>query len=77
LPDKPSIAVLPIVNMSEDKDFEYFSNGLTEEIITAPSGLPKFFIIARNSVFLFVQVGFDIDWRLVVSIVYSIYGINL
>jgi len=49
LPDKPSIAVLPFVNMSEDKSQEYFSDGLTEEIITALSKTPKLFVIARNS----------------------------
>jgi adenylate cyclase len=51
LPDKPSIAVLPFVNMSEDPKQEYFSDGLTEEIITALSKVPKLFVIARNSSF--------------------------
>ena len=51
LPDKPSIAVLPFVNRSEDSKQEYFSDGLTEEIITALSKVPKLFVIARNSVF--------------------------
>jgi adenylate cyclase len=51
LPDKPSIAVLPFVNVSEDPKQEYFSDGLTEEIITALSKVPKLFIIARNSTF--------------------------
>jgi len=51
LPDKPSIAVLPFVNMSEDPKQEYFSDGLTEEIITALSKTPKMFVIARNSTF--------------------------
>ncbi|MGD9075329.1 MAG: tetratricopeptide repeat protein, partial [Desulfobacteraceae bacterium] len=51
LPDKPSIAVLPLVNMSEDPKQEYFSDGLTEEIITALSKVPKLFVIARNSTF--------------------------
>ena len=53
LPDKPSIAVLPFVNMSEDKSQEYFSDGLTEEIITALSKTPKLFVIARNSTFTY------------------------
>jgi adenylate cyclase len=51
LPDKPSIAVLPFVNMSGDPEQEYFSDGLTEEIITALSKVPKVFVIARNSTF--------------------------
>jgi adenylate cyclase len=51
LPDKPSIAVLPFVNMSEDPKQEYFSDGLTEEIITALSKVPKVFVIARESTF--------------------------
>ena len=53
LPDKPSIAVLPFVNMSEDKTQEFFSDGLTEEIITALSKTPKLFVIARNSSFVY------------------------
>jgi adenylate cyclase len=51
LPDKPSIAVLPFANMSEDPKQEYFSDGLSEEIITALSKVPKLFVIARNSTF--------------------------
>jgi adenylate cyclase len=53
LPDKPSIAVLPFVNMSGDPEQEYFSDGITEEIITALSKTPKLFVIARNSTFTF------------------------
>jgi adenylate cyclase len=53
LPDKPSIAVLPFVNMSEDPKQEYFSDGLTEEIITALGKVPKLFVIARNSTFTY------------------------
>jgi adenylate cyclase len=53
LPDKPSIAVLPFNNMSEDPNQEYFSDGITEEIITALSRIPKLFVIARNSTFTY------------------------
>jgi adenylate cyclase len=53
LPDKPSIAVLPFENMSGDPEQEYFSDGITEEIITALSKTPKLFVIARNSTFTY------------------------
>jgi adenylate cyclase len=49
IPDKPSIAVLPFVNMSGDPKEEFFSDGLTEDIITALSKHPGLFVIARNS----------------------------
>lgn len=49
LPDKPSIAVLPFVNMSGDAEQEYFSDGITEDIITELSRFRDLFIIARNS----------------------------
>ena len=49
LPDKPSIAVLPFTNMSEDPKQEFFSDGITENIITALSKVEKLFVIARNS----------------------------
>jgi TolB-like protein len=51
LPDKPSIAVLPFDNLSGDPEQEYFSDGVTEEIITAISKTPKLFVIARHSAF--------------------------
>jgi adenylate cyclase len=53
LPDKPSIAVLPFVNMGKDPEQEYFSDGITEEIITALSKVPNLFVIARNSTFTY------------------------
>jgi len=53
LPGKPSIAVLPFANMSEDPKQEYFSDGITEEIITALSKTPRIFVIARNSTFTY------------------------
>jgi adenylate cyclase len=51
LPEKPSIAVLPFNNMSGDPEQEYFSDGLSEEIITALSKINELFVIARNSSF--------------------------
>ena len=53
LPDKPSIAVLPFDNMSDDPKQEYFSDGITENIIMALSKTPKLFVIARNSSFTY------------------------
>ena len=51
LPDKPSIAVLPFTNMSDDAEQEYFVDGMTEDLITDLSQLSGLFVIARNSVF--------------------------
>ena len=53
LPDKPSIAVMPFKNLSEDPKQEYFSDGITEEIISTLSSVPKLFVIARNSTFTY------------------------
>jgi TolB-like protein len=53
LPDRPAIAVLPFVNMSGDLEQEYFSDGISEDIITALSKLRWFFVIARNSSFIY------------------------
>ena len=53
LPDKPSIAVLPFTNMSEDLKQEYFSDGITEDLITDISKISGLFVIARNSVFTY------------------------
>jgi adenylate cyclase len=53
LPDKPSIAVLPFTNLSDDKEQEYFADGLTEEIINGLSKVEHVFVIARNSTFTY------------------------
>jgi adenylate cyclase len=51
LPDKPSIAVLPFQNMTGDPEQEYFSDGITEDIITELSRFRSLFVVARNSSF--------------------------
>lgn len=53
LADKPAIAVLPFNNLSGDPEQEYFSDGMTEDIITALSRLRWFLVIARNSTFVY------------------------
>jgi adenylate cyclase len=53
LPDKPSIAVLPFVNMSGDPKQEFLCDGMTEAIITALSKVPRMFVIARDSTFAY------------------------
>jgi TolB-like protein/cytochrome c-type biogenesis protein CcmH/NrfG len=53
LPDRPAIAVLPFTNMSGDPEQDYFSDGISEDIITALSKLRWFFVIARNSSFVY------------------------
>jgi adenylate cyclase len=53
LPDLPSIAVLPFVNMSDDPKQEFFSDAITENIITALSKVPRLLVIARNSTFTY------------------------
>lgn len=53
LSDQPSIVVLPFINMSGDKEQEYFSDGLTEDLITDLSRVNNLFVIARNSSFTY------------------------
>jgi TolB-like protein len=53
LPDRPSIAVLPFVNLSGDPEQDYFADGIVEEIITALSRIGWLFVIARNSSFTY------------------------
>ena len=53
LPEETSMAVLPFENMSRDPEQEYFTDGLTEEIITSLSRIPHMFVIARNSTFTY------------------------
>lgn len=60
LPDKPSIAVLAFENMSGDPDQEYFSDGITDDIITALSRSPWLFIIARNTTFTYKGAKVDV-----------------
>jgi len=74
LPDKPSIAVLPFTNISEDARQEYFSDGITEEIITSLSKVTGLLVIARNSTFTYKgkpakvqQVGQELGVRYVLE----------
>ena len=60
LPDKPSIAVLPFDNMSGDPEQEYFSDGISEDIITALSKNHGLFVIARNSTFTYKGSAVDV-----------------
>jgi len=53
LPDKPSIAVLPFANMSDDPKQEYLADGLAEEIISGLSKCPHIVVVARNSSFIY------------------------
>lgn len=59
-PDKPSIAVLAFENMSGDPEQEFFSDGITEDIITALSRSPWLFIIARNTTFTYKGQNVDV-----------------
>jgi adenylate cyclase len=61
LPEKPSIAVLPFVNMSKDPEQEFFSDGLTEEIITALSKSPNLFVVARTSTLAYKGKSISVD----------------
>lgn len=74
LPDKPSIAVLPFENMSEDTEQAYFADGVVEDIITSLSRMRWLFVIARNSSFTYrgrsvgvKQVGRELGVRYVLE----------
>ncbi len=60
LPDKPSIAVLPFDNMSDDPGQEFFADGIAEDVITALSRFRSLFVIARNSSFSYKGAAVDI-----------------
>lgn len=61
LPDRPSIVVLPFTNMSSDLEQEYFSDGITEDIISELSRFRELFVIARNSSFTFKEKNIDVS----------------
>ncbi len=74
LPDKPSIAVLPFQNMSGDPEQEFFSDGMTEDLITDLSKVSALFVIARNSSFSYKgravkvqEIGRDLGVRFVLE----------
>ena len=60
LPDRPSIAVLPFANMSEDPDQEHFADGISEDLITDLSRIHWLFVIARNSTFAYKNRAIDV-----------------
>jgi len=60
MPDKPSIAVLPFVNMSGDSEQEFFADGVTEDLITQLSHVHELFVIARNSTFTYKGKAVDV-----------------
>jgi adenylate cyclase len=60
LPHKPSIAVLPFANMSDDPEQEYFADGMVEDIITGLSRIKWLFVIARNSSFVYKGKSIDV-----------------
>ncbi|MGO9020554.1 MAG: adenylate/guanylate cyclase domain-containing protein [Syntrophobacteraceae bacterium] len=57
LPDKPSIAVMPFLNMTGEQNQDFFCDGLSEGLITALSKMPQLFIIARDSTFVYKGKG--------------------
>ncbi len=58
--NKPSIAVLPFMNMSSDPQQEYFADGLTEDLITDLSKVPGLLVVARNSTFVYKGRSVDV-----------------
>ena len=69
LPDKPSIAVLPFTNMSDDPEQEWFADGMTDDLITDLSNISGLFVIARNTAFTYKDKAVDVkavgrDWVL-------------
>jgi adenylate cyclase len=74
LPDKPSVAVLPFLNLSADPEQEFFADGIAEDVITALCRYPSLFVIARNSCFTYKgravevrQVGRELGVRYVLE----------
>ncbi len=74
IPEKPSIAVLPFVNLSGDPKQEYFSDGISDNIITQLAKIPDMFVISRNSSFTYKdrpvkvqQVGQELGVRYVLE----------
>jgi TolB-like protein len=60
LPDKPSLAVIPFINLSSDPEQEYFADGMVEDIITGLSRSKSLFVIARQSTFSYKSKPIDI-----------------
>ena len=75
LPDRPSIAVLPFTNISDDVEQEYFADGMTEDLITDLSKISGLFVIARNSTFVYKDQPADVrDVARVLGVKYVLEG---
>jgi adenylate cyclase len=59
--DKPSVAILPFANMSNDPEQEFFSDGITEDIITDLSNVSGLFVLGRNTVFTYKGKAVNLD----------------
>jgi TolB-like protein len=75
LPDRPSIAVLPFSNMSDDPDQEHFADGISEDLITGLARIRWLFVIARNSSFVYKNRAVDVkDVSRAVGVRYVLEG---
>lgn len=82
--DRPSIAILPLTTMASDPEIEHLADGIVEDVITQLARIPGFFVVARNSTFVYKnmahdirQIGRDLGVRYVVEGSVRVVGDNL